>query len=130
MNTFNVSKRCIWTYEQFLKDKNKAEKADHDEKGEADIVKKSMDGEVDGKKGYATLESLNENAAPLTYGQLLAALQELNEEQLKMSALVLLANNETIPVMDTVTLDEMNDDELSDILDDNEQQPLLLTFVK
>jgi hypothetical protein len=38
-----------------LKDKNKAEKADHDEKGEADIVKKAMDGEVEGKKGYATL---------------------------------------------------------------------------
>ena len=56
MNTFDVSKRCISTYEQFLKDREKAEKAKHDEKGEADLVKKSMSGEVEGKKGYATLD--------------------------------------------------------------------------
>ena len=66
MDTFNVSKRCISTYEQFLKNRKKAEDAEHDEKGESDIVKKSMSGEVDGKKGYAVLdEKLNE-----MYGQL------------------------------------------------------------
>jgi hypothetical protein len=68
MNTFNVSKRSILSYEQFLKNKNKAEKADHDEKGEADIVKKAMDGEVEGKKGYATLSEAQLNEM---YGKLL-----------------------------------------------------------
>lgn len=67
MDTFNVSKRSISTYEQFLKDRKKAEDAEHDEKGESDIVKKSMSGEIEGKKGYAVLdEALNE-----MYGQLL-----------------------------------------------------------
>lgn len=55
MDTFNVSKRCISTFEQFLKDRKKAEDAKHDEKGESDIVKKSMSGEKEGKKGYATM---------------------------------------------------------------------------
>ena len=66
MDTFNVSKRCISTYEQFLKDRKKAQDAKHDEKGESDIVKKSMSGEIAGKKGYEVLdEKLNE-----MYGQL------------------------------------------------------------
>jgi hypothetical protein len=56
MDTFNPNKRSISTYEQFLKDREKAEKAKHIEKGEADIVKKSMDGEKDGTKGYAVLD--------------------------------------------------------------------------
>lgn len=60
MNTFNVSKRCILSYEEFLKDRKKAEDAKHTEKGEADIVKKSMDGEKEGKKGYATLSESEE----------------------------------------------------------------------
>ena len=55
MNTFDVNKRNISTYEQFLKDREKAEEADHDEKGEHPIVKKAMSGEVDGKKGWDTL---------------------------------------------------------------------------
>lgn len=62
MNTFNVSKRCIWSYEEFLKDKKKASDAKHIEKGEADIVKDAMDGEKEGKKGIATLsEGLGED---------------------------------------------------------------------
>jgi hypothetical protein len=56
MDTFNPSKRQVSTYEKFLKDREKAEKAKHIEKGEADIVKKSMDGEVEGKKGYEVLD--------------------------------------------------------------------------
>lgn len=61
MNTFDVSKRSILTYEQFLKDRKKAEDAKHDEKGEADIVKKAMSGEVEGKKGFATMDESIEN---------------------------------------------------------------------
>ena len=68
MNTFNVSKRCILSFEQFLKDGKKAQNADHDEKGEADIVKKAMDGEKEGKKGYATLDESKLNEM---YGKLL-----------------------------------------------------------
>jgi hypothetical protein len=56
MDSYDVKKRCISTYEQFLKDGEKAENAKHSEKGEADIVKKSMSGEVEGPKGYATLD--------------------------------------------------------------------------
>jgi hypothetical protein len=55
MNTFDVKKRCILSFDDFLKDRKKAEDADHSEKGENDIVKKSMAGEKEGAKGYATL---------------------------------------------------------------------------
>jgi hypothetical protein len=60
MNTFDVSKRQVSTFEQFLKDRKKAEDAEHDEKGEHDIVKKSMSGEKEGKKGIATLSEATE----------------------------------------------------------------------
>ena len=56
MNTFDVSKRKVSTYEQFLKDRKKAEDAKHDEKGENEIVKKSMSGEKKGDKGIETLD--------------------------------------------------------------------------
>ena len=56
MNTFDVSKRKVSTYEQFLKDRKKAEDAKHSEKGENDIVKKSMSGEKKGDKGIETLD--------------------------------------------------------------------------
>jgi hypothetical protein len=56
MNTFDVSKRTVSTYEQFLKDRKKAEDAKHSEKGENDIVKKSMSGDKKGDKGIETLE--------------------------------------------------------------------------
>ena len=55
MNTFNVNKRCILSYEEFLKDRKKAEDAKHSEKGEAPIVKDAMSGEKEGKKGFSTL---------------------------------------------------------------------------
>jgi hypothetical protein len=69
MNTFDVSKRNISTYEQFLKDREKAEDAEHEEKGEHPLVKKAMSGEVDGKKGYAVLdENLSEDNSGTTWG--------------------------------------------------------------
>lgn len=56
MNTFDVAKRTVFTYEQFLKERKKSEDAKHIEKGENDIVKKSMSGEKKGDKGFETLE--------------------------------------------------------------------------
>lgn len=78
MNTFDVKKRSIFSYEEFLKDSKKAEDAKHTEKGENDIVKKSMAGEVEGKKGYATLaESLSKEALDRMEG--LAHIEKLKQ---------------------------------------------------
>lgn len=80
MNLFDTKNRNILKYSDFLKTRKKAEDAKHTEKGEADIVKNSMDGEVDGPKGYAVLdESLNE-----TEGDYYIALNSLQKEFDKM----------------------------------------------
>ena len=49
-------KRKVSTFDQFQKDAEKSEKAKHVEKGEHEIVDKSMSGDVKGEKGVATLD--------------------------------------------------------------------------
>lgn len=51
-----MKKRQVLTYDQFLKTGEKAENAKGIEKGEADLVKKAMSGEKEGKKGIAVLD--------------------------------------------------------------------------
>lgn len=68
MDIFNVNKRTVLSFEDFLKDGKKSEDAKHVETGEADIVKKSMSDEVDGPKGYTT--DLTEARLNEMYGHL------------------------------------------------------------
>ena len=60
---------------------------------------------------------------PLSYRQLLVALQELTEEQLDMSVSVLL-DDEVLSIYDTIVASELPDgEELLDVVEEN--QPLL-----
>ncbi len=56
MNTFDIHKRNVLKFDAFSNQAEKAEKAKHIEKGEADITKKSMPGEADPKKGTDVLD--------------------------------------------------------------------------
>ena len=63
---------------------------------------------------------------PLTYGELLAALNELSPEQLQMSASIY-QDGEILPIFDTVLVSEFTPDskreELLEVIEEN--QPLL-----
>lgn len=56
MNTFDVQKRNLLTFDQFCKTQELSSDADNIEKGEADLVKKAMSGDKTGDKGVATLD--------------------------------------------------------------------------
>ncbi len=56
MDTFNIHKRNVLKFDAFSNQAEKAEKAKHIEKGEADITKKAMPGEADPKKGTDVLD--------------------------------------------------------------------------
>ena len=63
---------------------------------------------------------------PVTYRQLLDALNELSEEQLDMTVLVLNHENELLPLEDyqAASWVDCYEDELSDVVDG--EQPLLI----
>ena len=63
---------------------------------------------------------------PVTYRQLLDALNELSEEQLDMTVLVLNQDNELLPLEDyqAASWVDCYEEELSDVVD--EEQPLLI----
>ena len=63
---------------------------------------------------------------PVTFRQLLDALNELSEEQLDMTVLVLNQDNELLPLEDyqVASWVDCYEEELSDVVD--EEQPLLI----
>ena len=63
---------------------------------------------------------------PVTYRQLLVALNELSEEQLDMTVLVLDHNNELLPLQDyqAASWVDCYEDDLSDVVEG--EQPLLI----
>ena len=63
---------------------------------------------------------------PVSYRQLLVALNELSEEQLDMSVLVLDHNNELLPLQDyqAASWVDCYEDDLSDVVEG--EQPLLI----
>ena len=61
MNTFDIKKRSVLSYADFLKERKSTEDAKHTEKGKNDIVKKSMSGGKEGKPGIKTLSESEDN---------------------------------------------------------------------
>ena len=56
MNTFDVKKRHLLTFDQFSKKQELSSDAENMKKGESELVKKSMGGDTSGAKGVATLD--------------------------------------------------------------------------
>jgi len=114
MNTFDVNKRQILSYEQFLKDRKKAEDAKHDEKGEHALVKKSMDGKVEGKKGYATLSESSQSDFFMNYSK------EIKDAVEKMDKIKVAYNDFEIEEKDYPTIEKAlqnYDDNVPEVLD-------------
>lgn len=56
MNTFNIKKRKLLKYKEFLTNAGKSEDAKNREKGEHELTKAAMSGAKKGDKGIATLD--------------------------------------------------------------------------